>query len=74
MDGQIAGAHPASQTVLADVVEQGEQPLEEEETGCRQLVATLREQEHNVNKVEVAYTGHPGLPSLGHLEASSCVA
>lgn len=52
-DGQIAGAHCAGETGLPDVREQGEQPLEE--IGCRQLVATLKEQEHNVNKVGIVY-------------------
>ena len=36
-DGQIAAAHPAGGGVVADMLEEGQQPLEEEEVGCRQL-------------------------------------
>ena len=36
-DGQIAAAHPAGGRVVADMLEEGQQPLEEEEVGCRQL-------------------------------------
>ena len=37
-DGQIAGGHPAGGGVVADTLEEGQQPLEEEEVGRRQLL------------------------------------
>ena len=37
-DGQVAAAHPAGGGVVGDVLEEGQQPLEEEEIGCRQLL------------------------------------
>ena len=37
-DGQVAAAHPAGGGVVGDVLEEGQQPLEEEEIGRRQLL------------------------------------
>lgn len=37
-DGQVAGGHSAAGGVVADVLEEGQQPLEEEEIGSRQLL------------------------------------
>ena len=37
-DGQVAGGHPAGGCVAADVLQEGQQPLQEEEIGCGQLL------------------------------------
>jgi len=34
-DGQVAGGHPTGGGIVADVLEEGQQLLEEEEIGCR---------------------------------------
>lgn len=36
-DGQVAVAHPAGELVVAHVLKEGQQPLQEQEIGCRQL-------------------------------------
>ena len=38
-DGQVAAAHSAGGCVVADVLQQGHQPLQEEEIGHRQLIS-----------------------------------
>lgn len=38
-DGQVAGVHPVGLGILADVVEQREQVLEQDEVWSRQLVS-----------------------------------
>lgn len=37
-DGQVAGAHPAGGHIVANVLQQGQQPLQKEEAGCNQLL------------------------------------
>lgn len=37
-DGQVAAAHPAGGRVVADVLKEGQQPLQQQEIGCRQLL------------------------------------
>lgn len=38
-DGQVAAAHLAGSCVVANMLEEGQQPLQEEEIGCRQLLS-----------------------------------
>lgn len=61
-DGQVARSHPAGGHVPADVLQQGQQALEQEEVGLGQLAGHPEgtEQERNVNQLDVVNTGLPG--------------
>jgi len=51
--------------VVADVLEEGQQLLQEEEIGCREFAGHPEGRGHKVSEAHVAHSHPPGLPKAG---------